>query len=138
MKMSFEPRPIRRVVTGNDEQGRSCVLYDSAAGNVNPRGSSCMTDLWVYDRTPAPIAGRRDDGDLPFNFEPPPHGGHLRIVESKGRPADYDPATDTQAKARHETVRSPAGTLYRGGQNAFSSPYHKSETIDYGIVLEGK
>ncbi len=24
-------KPIRRVVTGNDAQGRSCVLYDSAA-----------------------------------------------------------------------------------------------------------
>jgi hypothetical protein len=28
-------KPIRRVVTGNDAQGRSCVLYDSAAPNVN-------------------------------------------------------------------------------------------------------
>jgi hypothetical protein len=29
-------KPIRRVVTGNDAQGRSRVLFDSAAPNVNP------------------------------------------------------------------------------------------------------
>ena len=71
-------RPIRRVVTGNDAQGRSRVLFDSAAPNVNPgavvRGT-CMTDIWVYRQSPAPIAGERDDGNLPFHFEPPPAGG---------------------------------------------------------------
>jgi hypothetical protein len=30
------PKPIRRVVTGNDAAGRSRVLFDSAAPNVNP------------------------------------------------------------------------------------------------------
>src|ERR1700749_3262750 len=80
-----EPVPIRRVVTGNDEHGRSCVLFDSAAPNVNPGAISrgtCMTDIWVYQTTPAVISGTRDDGNLPFHFEPPAAGGHLRIVQS--------------------------------------------------------
>ena len=34
--MTDTPKPIRRVVTGNDAQGRSGVLFDSAAPNVNP------------------------------------------------------------------------------------------------------
>ena len=58
--MTDTPKPIRRVVTGNDAQGRSGVLFDSAAPNVNPgaivRGT-CMTDIWVYKHSPAPIAG---------------------------------------------------------------------------------
>jgi quercetin dioxygenase-like cupin family protein len=136
--MPFDPKPIRRVVTGTDDQGRSCVLFDSAAPNVNTHVSARMTDLWVYPQVPAPISGNRDDGNLPFNFEPPHGGGHLRIVESKGRPADYDPAKDMQRKERHETERAANGTLYRGGQNAFSSPYHKSQTVDYGILLDGQ
>jgi hypothetical protein len=32
--LTSEPRPIRRVVTGNDEYGRSGVLFDSAAPNA--------------------------------------------------------------------------------------------------------
>jgi len=135
--MPFQARPIRRIVTGNDAQGRSCVLFDSAAPNVNTHVSARMTDLWVYHGVPAPIGGNRDDGNLPFSFEPPHEGGHLRIVESMGKPADYDPAKDTHRKKRHETVRAENGTFYRGGQNAFSSPYHKSQTIDYGVLVDG-
>jgi hypothetical protein len=82
--MANELKPIRRVVTGNDDQGRSGVLFDSAAPNVNPGAISrgtCMTDISVYKTAPAIIAGTRDDGNLPFHFEPPHEGGHLRIVE---------------------------------------------------------
>src|SRR3979409_1532455 len=90
-------KPIRRVVTGNDAQGRSRVLFDSAAPNVNPgavvRGT-CMTDVWVYKHSPAPISGDRDDGNLPFHFEPPATGGHLRIVQSPAKPPGYDAERD--------------------------------------------
>jgi hypothetical protein len=71
-------KPIRRVVTGNDANGRSRVLFDSAAPNVNPGAVSkgtCMTDVWVYQSSPAPISGERDDGALPFHFEPPAAAG---------------------------------------------------------------
>ena len=40
--MTDTPKPIRRVVTGNDAQGRSCVLFDSAAPNVNPDRKSVV------------------------------------------------------------------------------------------------
>src|SRR5262249_17071097 len=76
--MAQAPKPIRRVVTGNDAQGRSRVLFDSAAPNVNPgaivRGT-CMTDIWVYQHSPAPISSDRDDGNLPFHFQPPAAAG---------------------------------------------------------------
>src|SRR5215831_7237078 len=136
-----DAKPIRRVVTGNDAQGRSCVLFDSAAPNVNPGAISrgtCMTDLWVYHDVPAPIAGTRDDGNLPFHFEPPAAGGHLRIVQSSGKPSDYDPAQDPARKLLGPTRLRPDGVWDRGGANFFSSPVHKSATVDYGILLEGE
>ena len=139
--MAQAPKPIRRVVTGNDAQGRSRVLFDSAAPNVNPgaivRGT-CMTDIWVYQHSPAPISGDRDDGNLPFHFEPPAAGGHLRIVQCPGKPRGYDPARDPAAVPPHPPRRRADGVWDRGGQNAFSSPIHKSETVDYGILLSGK
>jgi mannose-6-phosphate isomerase-like protein (cupin superfamily) len=133
-------KPIRRVVTGNDAQGRSKVLWDSAAPNANPRpdGLAGMTDVWVYPGCPVDLSVERDDGAHPFHFEPPHQGGHLRIVHSTGKPADYDAAKDPQAVAPHPPKAGPGGTMYRGGQNFFSSPVHKSQTVDYGIVLEGE
>ena len=139
--MAEKVRPIRRVVTGNDAQGRSRVLFDGPAPNVNPGAvapSAGMTDLWVFHDCPAPLSGERDDGNLPLHFEPPERGGHLRIVQSTGRPADYDPAKDASAVPLHPPRQRPGGTWDRGGQNAFSSPVHKSATVDYGILLEGE
>jgi mannose-6-phosphate isomerase-like protein (cupin superfamily) len=133
--------PIRRVVTGNDAHGRSRVLFDGPAPNINPGAigpGAGMTDVWVFPACPAIISGERDDGNLPFNFEPPEHGGHLRIVQSTGRPPGYDPARDAAAVPVHAPRQRAGGTWDRGGQNAYSSPIHKSETVDYGIVLEGE
>lgn len=134
-------KPIRRVVTGNDAQGRSRVLFDSAAPNVNAqavRPGAGMTDIWVYKTCPAVISGERDDGNLPFQFEPPGHGGHLRIVHGGARATDYDPDKDTAKVPLHAPVKGHGGTWERGGQNAYSSRIHKTETVDYGIVLEGE
>jgi len=139
--MTEKLRPIRRVVTGNDEHGRSRVLFDGAAPNVNPgavSASAGMTDIWVFHSCPAVISGERDDGNLPFHFEPPEYGGHLRIVQSAGRPQNYDPAGDPSAVSLHAPRQRPGGTWDRGGQNAYSSPVHKSATVDYGILLEGE
>jgi hypothetical protein len=134
-------KPVRRVVTGNDAQGRSRVVWDSEAPNakvgaVSP--SAGMTDVWVYQTCPVDLSASTDFGNLPFHFEPPETGGHLRIVQTKGRPADYDPAKDKGAVPIHPPRQRPDGTWDRGGGNAFSSPIHKSATVDYGIALEGE
>ena len=139
--MTDDIKPIRRVVTGNDAQGRSCVLYDSAAPNVKvspfQKGTN-MTDLWVFHGVPAVISGTRDDGNLPFHFEPPRAGGHLRVVQSARRLKDYDPANDLSIKPEHPSRRTEGGTWERGGQNQFTTRIHKSETLDYGILLSGE
>ncbi len=141
--MAEKLKPIRRIVTGHDRNGRSCVLYDGNAPNVNPQRNkpgSGMTEIWVYPSCPVDLSGQRDDGDLPFNFEPPPHGGHLRIVQSPARPPGYDPAKDPAAEPTHPPKMRPGATATqdRGGANAFRSPTHRSMTVDYGVVLEGE
>ncbi len=139
--MANQMRPIRRVVTGNDAQGRSRVLYDSAAPNVVPRPENPragMTDLWVYKQSPAPLGGERDDGALPYHFEPPPAGGHLRIVQSTKPPPGYELTKDPSYVPFHEPRVRDDGVLVRGGQSAHTSPMHKSETVDYGIALAGE
>ena len=130
--MASELKPIRRVVTANDARGRSRVLWDGPAPNVNPRAVSPgagMTDVWVFERCPAIVSGERDDGNLPFNFEPPEHGGHLRIVQSMGRPTAYDPAKDQSAVPVHPPTQRPGGTWDRGGQNAYSSPIQDRKSV---------
>ena len=139
--MSHGIKPIRRVVTGNDAQGRSRVLIDSAAPGVTAntfKKGTGMTDIWLFDSCPAPISGERDDGNVPFAFEPPARGGRLRIVQSEPKPAAYDPAQDTYITAEHPPRKTEGGTWERGRQNLFTTRIHKTETVDYGILLSGE
>ena len=134
-------RPIRRVVTGNNAEGKSCVIYDSAAPSVHAnrfKKGTGMTDIWLWEKCPVPIAGTRDDGNVAFHFEPPTNGGRLRVVESSPKPADYDAATDTYITAEHPPKKTEGGTWERGRQNVYTTRIHKSETLDYGIVLTGE
>ena len=87
---------------------------------------------------PAPLASPQDDGNLPFHFEPPPNGGHLRIVQSDAMRTDYDASKDTYITPMHPPKKTPGGTWERGNQNLFTTRIHKSETIDYGILLSGE
>jgi len=135
--------PIRRVVTGNDPRGRSKVIWDGPAPNahVASMGSGRgHTDIWVWNEAPAPLSGESDDGNLRYAFSGPANGGHFRVVQARPRPADYDPAKDTALVPPHPPKARPGGrgVWDRGGDDAFSSAMHKTETVDYGIVLAGE
>ena len=70
--------PIRRVVTGNDAQGRSKIVWDGPAPNSHessPGSGRGHTDIWVWEETPLPINGAGDDGNLKYVFAGPPGGG---------------------------------------------------------------
>src|SRR5581483_9150834 len=97
-----------------------------------------MTDIWMFEACPAPLSGNRDDGDLPFHFEPPLNGGRLRIVQSDPRPERYDPGEDRYITAEHPPRKTEGGTWERGRQNLYTTRIHKSETLDYGILLSGE
>ena len=140
--MSTGLRAIRRVVTTNDERGRSKVLWDGPAPNAHQASMGVgrgHTNLWVWNDALPSISGEVDGGNLPYDFPGPPQGGHLRVVQSIGRPANYDPANDKDLVPMHAPkLRPPSRTWDRGGNNAFSSSMHKTETVDYGIQLFGE
>ncbi len=133
-------KPIRRVVTGNDEHGRSRIVWDGPAPNAhpNPVGPSGHTDLWVWDKTPAPLDGA-DDGFKAYDFPGSADGGHVRVIEARGRPTDYEASKDPLRIEPHAPKARPAGRAWdRGGRSLFSSDMHKTETIDYAVCIEGQ
>ena len=135
-------KPIRRVVTGNDERGKSKVVWDGPAPNAQEASMGSgrgHIDFWVWNESPAPLAGSNDDGNLPYDFPGPPKGGHLRVVQGVGREANYDPGKDTLIVPPHEPKEQPQGRRWdRGGTNAYSGGMHKTETVDYAILLDGE
>ena len=53
--------------------------------------------------------------------------------------ASYDPAKDPEFIPDHAPKDAPSRRLWeRGSKEFYSSAMHKTETVDYGIVLEGE
>ncbi len=140
--MTTALKPIRRVVTGNDERGRSKVVWDGPAPNMHPATTGLPgghIDFWVWNESPAPLSGTNDDGNLSYNFPGPPDGGHWRLVQGAGRPANYDAAKDPHIVRPHPSKEIPTGKRWdRGGNNAYSGGMHKTETVDYAILIDGE
>lgn len=134
--------PIRRVVTGDDARGRSRVVWDGPAPSVHPdsmRTGGSHTDFWVWNESPVPLSGDSDDGNLTYDFPGPVNGGHWRVVQGPGRPRDYDRSKDAKYVPPHEPQRHGVGPRWdRGGACAHSGGMHKTETVDYAIMIDGQ
>ena len=127
--------PIRRVVTGNDARGKSKVVWDGPSPgthetNFKGRGH---TDFWVWRETPPPLDGTQDAGTWDDEFPGPPGGGHLRVVHWLAK-TDESPPNEP-----YKEPETRGRTWDRGGGNHYNRSYmHKTESVDYGIMLSGE
>ncbi len=58
-------KPIRRVVTGHDDRGRSVVAMDGPAPNTNAPSMGSgrrYTDIWVWQDAPLSLSDTSDGG----------------------------------------------------------------------------
>lgn len=131
--MAFE---IRRIVSGHNAQGKSIFIMDGKVATPARRRSASGTsvvELWQTDSAPADNSGDKDPTDHPFRLPPPEKGSVFRIVE-------YPP--DSQRFANMDASgwgKEAAGQGYqRTGADARHAGFHKTDTIDYAIVIEGE
>ncbi len=131
---------IRRVVTGHDDQGRSIVLSDGLAPKLhaNPlRLGHRSTETWKTTAMPVPISRTEPEPTLgPRTIRPAPGGTVIRIAEIG---PETDAIRDLPADKSRELFKSmgneTASTYGRGGRHPMM---HRSESIDYVVVLEGE
>ena len=131
--------PPRRVVTGHDPEGNAIVAMDGAPPVVlrSPlQEGLAFTEIWNTSATPAPI----DNGPDPtvgrgLQTAPPRGGTIIRVVdippEGPGGPA-------VNAEQARELLASVGLDQHPAHGRARHSLMHRTETIDYGIVLSGE
>ena len=127
-------KPIRRVVTGHNQEGRSVIVDDGPSPHVLTipgRTDFGLTNLWVTDRTPADNAGQSDAAVRPIELEPPPGGTIFRVVEF---PPDHAVAGFDRKAAfaamKADRAMDPDASRHPG--------MHRTATVDYAIVLSGE
>jgi hypothetical protein len=121
------PRPVRRIVTGENAAGKSVILMDGPTPNhTTDPGSPPAQVLWATGQASAPGLDPAPAGHA-FGFHST-GGSVLRIVDF---PPDghYD---------KGELARFLDESGVRDESEARHFWFHKTPTLDYAIVLEGE
>lgn len=135
--MSFPA--IHRVVTGHDPDGKAIVASSGPLPSVveiQAIPGTLFHEVWETHATPAPIDNDADPTTGPLALPPPRHGTRIRFV-------DIPP--DTPDFLAHGAARMK-DAFAQAGDAAVStvkedSPHplmHRTESIDYGIVIDGE
>ena len=133
-------RPVRRIVTGHDRDGKAIVVSDAPVPHVRRsahRPGVAFTNIWTTDHMPAEIYGSSDPVTQAMALEPPPRGSNFRFVEF-GPEKGYIASVDAEAaRAAFAGMGGAEHALTGGG--AGQHPFmHRTKTVDYGIVLAGE
>ena len=134
-------RPFRRIVTGHDAQGRAVILEDAPPPRVQRIGGGhgpLFFEVWNTRETPARID--RASGEPPeegIQLAPPKNGTQIRVLEVPPEDPSIVKLTPEEARAHFAEVGA-ADAASHGGRGSKHAFMHRTETIDYGIVLEGE
>lgn len=137
----MENRGVRRIVTGHASDGSAIILEDAMAARVQRIGGPSgpvFHEIWNTRATPAPIdaaSGEPYEDDI--KLAPPAGGTRIRVLDIP--PDDPDMAAKTPEEARaHFAEVGAADASSHHGAGTRHAHMHRTETIDYGIVLDGE
>ncbi len=128
-------KPVRRLVTGINAQGKSAIIEDAPAAKVRSvpeRPGYHAAEIWVTHSSPVPL----DDPDRVAGVcraGPPAGGTLLRIV-------DFPPEPEDRAQ-REQAMRATFSNLYPDADHRPGDSHpgmHATDTVDYAIVLSGE
>jgi mannose-6-phosphate isomerase-like protein (cupin superfamily) len=135
--MSFHP--IRRVVTGHNANGDAIITSDGSLPTVIELAAlpgTIFHEVWSTVGAPAPVGNGPDPSTGPLMLPPPKHGTRIRLV-------DIPPDTENFLKSGAERMKNAFAEIgdVKASTTTDNSPHplmHRTETIDYGVVIEGE
>jgi len=135
--MSFAP--IERIVTGHDAQGRAIVAQRGPLPTVveiSAIPGTVFHEVWATQGSPAPVGNGPDPTLGALSLPPPRQGTRIRFVDI---PPDT-PEFLAHGAARMHDAFSQIGDAAASTVQAHS-PHplmHRTESVDYGVVIEGE
>ncbi len=130
----MKAKRFRRVVTGHDANGRSVVLSDGESPHsffLEKAGGLQLTELWETRSVPADNSGTADAAGHERRIEPVGGGSVFRIIE-------YPPDSMRLATLQPEAFFSSMGTRAADAATRRHPGMHKTDTVDYCVVLSGE
>lgn len=135
--MSFPP--IHRVVTGHDAHGKAIVSSNGAlpmVAEIKAIPGTVFHEVWCTGQTPVLVDNGADPSIGALMLPPPKSGTRIRYVDIPPDTAELLKTGASQMKAAFSQIGDVAASTVKS-----DSPHplmHRTETVDYGIVIEGE
>ncbi|GGM96883.1 cupin [Dyadobacter beijingensis] len=133
-------KTFRRIVTGHDADGKAIVVSDAPpvrAQLVGGPGGPTFFEVWHTLETPAQIHAQPSDSDETGLVLPPPKNAtRIRVIEFPPEGEEIRQLTGSDAAEKFRAMGDE-----RASTSAAGAPHplmHRTQTVDYGIVLEGE
>lgn len=131
---------FRRVVTGHDQEGRAVILSDAPPTRVQQIGGpGGPTFFEVWNTRESPVVIDRQSGEPEESglvLAPPKGGTRIRVI-------DFPPEGDairrlTASEAAEKFSEMGGADAARSETGAPHPLMHRTQTLDYAIVVEGE
>ncbi|MEG3125363.1 cupin domain-containing protein [Sphingomonas sp. GB1N7] len=130
---------IRRIVTGHNAAGKAIIQSDAPPTRIEkigPKGP-VFYEIWSTRETPAKID--KASGEYPETgliLPPPPGGTRIRVLDIPPETEDFETISEEEAREHFAAIgMEDASTAAKGAPHPFM---HRTQSIDYGIVIEGE
>lgn len=134
------PAMFRRVVTGHTPAGKATIVSDGPplrSQLIGGPGGPTFFEIWNTGETPAridPVSS--DPSEAGLVLGPPKGGTRLRVIEF---PPEGDAVRNLSAAEATEKFGEMGGAeASRAAADAPHPLMHRTQTVDYVIVLEGE
>lgn len=130
---------IHRVVTGHDDHGKAIVASNGPLPTVVEIAAipgTVFHEVWSTAATPAPVDNAADPTTGPLSLPPPRAGTRIRFVDIPPDTAELLAGGASRMKDAFTQIGDAAASTVKA-----SSPHplmHRTESVDYGIVIEGE
>ncbi len=135
--MSFPP--IHRIVTGHDAAGKAVLASNGPLPTVAEIAAIAGTvfhEVWSTSGNPVPVDNGGDPTLGPLSLPPPKQGTRMRFVDVPPDTAEFLAHGASKMKAAFTQIGDAAASTVKA-----DSPHplmHRTESVDYGIVIEGE
>lgn len=135
--MSFPP--IHRVVTGHDGDGKAVFASHGPLPTVVEIAAipgTIFHEVWSTGGTSAPVDNGPDPTLGPLMLPPPKQGTRIRFVDIPPDTAEFLAHGAQRMGEAFAQIGDVAASTVKAG-----SPHplmHRTESVDYGIVIEGE
>ena len=137
--MGMQGKPVRRIVTIDDENGKSNAIADGPCPDVRfdpARPGFSSTRIWITDASPVGIGEFHDSVQSPHTIEPPRGGSVCHVISFPPDDVFRGKIGAKEVEAYFHVMGSPSASTY---SPKAPHPYmQRTRTLDFCLVLEGE